>query len=62
MPVPMPPIMTVAGPVLDCSAMPRVGAYASDVKYSVILPIKMPVRSPTIIEPQLPSQFSRPSK
>ena len=31
MPWPMPPMMTVAGPVLDCSAMLLVGRYACEV-------------------------------
>ena len=52
--------MTVAGPVTAFSAIDLVGAYASDVKYSVALPMTMPVTSPITTAPQTFVAFGRP--
>ena len=54
MPVPRPEMITVAGPVVALSAMPLVGAYSWEVKYSVTLPMTRPVRSPVTMAPQIP--------
>ena len=49
MPSAMPPMISVAGPVNDCSASFLVGANSSLVAYSVHLPMSQPASRPTMM-------------
>ena len=45
-PSPMPPMITVAGPVSACRARPLVILYSYEVKYSEEVPMSWPATSP----------------
>jgi hypothetical protein len=61
MPTPRPEMITVAGPVVALLAMSLVGLNSCEVKYSVALPMTMPVIRPTTMAPQMPAKFGRSS-
>ncbi len=58
MPVLMPSMMTVAGPVSAASAIFCTGLCASEQKYSVILPMARPAMRPQSTLPNSPSGWA----
>ncbi|OPZ54674.1 MAG: hypothetical protein BWY89_01556 [Bacteroidetes bacterium ADurb.BinA012] len=56
-PTAIPSIMVVAGPCWVCFAIPLVGLYSSEVKYSVDCPIMTPAASPATTAPNTPHEI-----